>query len=66
MEKTAMDMMSGVKLGLGSAHGHLEVYQCQPHQREGDGKVDEGVGLEITLISPPGHEDIHQGRQKGS
>ena len=34
--------------------------------REGDGKVDEGVGLEVTLISPPGHEDIHQGRQKGS
>ena len=34
--------------------------------REGDGKVDEGVGLEITLISPPGHEDIHQGRHKGS
>ena len=32
--------------------------------REGDGKVDEGVGLEITLISPPGHEDTHQGRQK--
>ena len=28
--------------------------------REGDGKVDEGVGFEITLISPPGHEDIHQ------
>ena len=34
--------------------------------REGDGKVDEGVGFEITLISPPGHEDKHQGRQKGS
>ena len=34
--------------------------------REGDGKVDEGVGFEATLISPPGHEDIHQGRQKGS
>ena len=34
--------------------------------REGDGKVDEGVELEITLISPPGHEDKHQGRQKGS
>ena len=32
--------------------------------REGDGKVDEGVGFEVTLISPPGHEDIHQGRQK--
>ena len=34
--------------------------------REGDGKVDEGVGLEIALISPPGHEDIHQGRHNGS
>ena len=34
--------------------------------REGDGKVDEGVGFEVTLISPPGHEDIHQGRHKGS
>ena len=34
--------------------------------REGDGKVDEGVGLEVKLISPPGHEDIDQGRQKGS
>ena len=34
--------------------------------REGDGKVDEGVGFEVTLISPPGHENIHQGRQKGS
>ena len=34
--------------------------------RKGDGKVDEGVGFEVTLISPPGHEDIHQGRQKGS
>ena len=34
--------------------------------REGDGKVDEGVGLEVALVSPPGHEDIHQGRQKGS
>ena len=29
--------------------------------REGDGKVDEEVGFEATLISPPGHEDIHQG-----
>ena len=27
--------------------------------REGDGKVDEGVvGFEVTLISPPGHEDV--------
>ena len=34
--------------------------------KEGDGKVDEGVGLKVTLISPPGHENIHQGRQKGS
>ena len=34
--------------------------------KEGDGKVDEGVDLEDTLISPPGHEDIHQGRHKGS
>ena len=34
--------------------------------KEGDGKVNEGVGFEVTLISPPGHEDIHQGRQKGS
>ena len=33
---------------------------------EGDGKVDEGVGHEVALISPPGHEDIHQGRQIGS
>ena len=30
------------------------------HHREGDGKVDEEVGLEVALISPPGHEDIHQ------
>ena len=36
------------------------------HIMEGDGKVDEGVGLEVTLISPPGHEDVHQGHQKGS
>ena len=26
--------------------------------RKGDGKVDEGVGFEVTLISPPGHEDV--------
>ena len=65
MEKEATEMISGVKLGPGSSHGHLKVCQVNPI-REGDGKVDEGVGLEITLISPPGHEDKHQGRQKGS
>ena len=65
MEKAAKDMMSGVKLGPGSSHGHLEVYHDVNPIREGDGKVDEGVDLEDTLISPPGHEDIHQGRQNG-
>ena len=34
--------------------------------REGNDKVDEGVAFEVILISPPGHENIHQGRQKGS
>ena len=61
MKKAARDMMSGFKLGPGSSHGHLEVYHDANPIREGDGKVDE-----VTLISPPGHEDIHQGRQKGS
>ena len=27
--------------------------------RECDGKIDKGVGIEITLISPPGHKDIY-------
>ena len=59
MEKAAKEMMSGVKLGPGNSHGHLEVYQR-------DGKADEGVGLGVILISPPRHEDTHQGRQIGS
>ena len=32
MEKAATDMINVVKLGPGSSHGHLEVYQRQPHQ----------------------------------
>ena len=64
MEKAATDMMSGVKLGPGSFHGHLKVYHDVNPIREGDGKIDEGVGLEVALISLPGQ--IHQGRQKGS
>ena len=65
MEKAAKDMitMSRVKLAPGSSHG--QSFKVNPI-REGDGKVDEGVGFEVTLISPPGHEDIHQGRKKGS
>ena len=64
MEKAAMDMMSGVKLGPGSSPGHLEDHHDVNPIRESDGKVDEGVGLEVALISLPGQ--IHQGRQKGS
>ena len=66
MEKAAKDMMSGVKLGPGSSHGHIEVYLDVNPIREGDGKIVEGVGLEVALISPPGHGDIHQGHNKGS
>ena len=66
MKKAARDMMSGLKLGPSSSHGHFEVYHDANPIREGDGKVDEGVGFEVTLISPSGHEDIQQGRQKGS
>ena len=65
MEKAAKEMMSGVKLGPGNSHATLKSINVNSI-REGDGKVDEGVGFEITLISPPGHEDKHQGRQKGS
>ena len=64
MKKTARDMMSGLKLGPGSSHGHFEVYHDANPIRECDGKVYEGVGLEVALISLPGQ--IHQGRQKGS
>ena len=42
----------------------LKSINVNPTSREGDGKVDEGVGFEVTLISPPGHEDIHQGAKK--
>ena len=49
MEKAATDMMSGVKLGPGSSHGHLKVYHDVNPIRESDGKVDEGVGLEVAL-----------------
>ena len=49
MEKAATDMMSGVKLGPGSFHGHLKVYHYVNPIRESDGKVDEGVGLEVAL-----------------
>ena len=66
MEKAASDMMSRVKLVPGRSHGHLEVHHHVKSIREGDGRVDEGVGLEVALVSPPGHEDIHQGRPKGS
>ena len=62
MKKAARDMMSGLKLGPGSSHGHFEVYHDANPIREGDGKVYEGVGLEVALISLPGQ--IHQGRQK--
>ena len=58
--------MSGLKLGPGSSHGHFEVYHDANPIREGDDKVYEGVGLDVALISLPGHEEIHQGRQKGS
>ena len=64
MKKAARDMMSGLKLGPGSSHGHFEVYHDANPIREGDGKVYEGVGLEVALISLPGQ--IHQGHQKGS
>ena len=66
MEKAAKDMMSGVKLSPVSSHGHLEVYHDANPIRESDGKVYEGVDLDVALISLPGHEEIHQGRQKGS
>ena len=33
---------------------------------DADSRVYEGVGLEEALISLPGHEEIHQGHQKGS
>ena len=46
--------MSGLKLGPGSSHGHFEVYHDANPIREGDGKVYEGVGLEVALISLPG------------
>ena len=58
--------MSGLKLGPGSSHGHFEVYHDANLIREGDGKFYEGVGVEVTLISLPGHEEINQWRQKGS
>ena len=58
--------MSGLKLGPGSSHGHFDVYYDANPIREGDGKDNEGVGLEVALINLPGHEEIHQGRQKGS
>ena len=61
-----MDMMSGVRLGPGSSHGHLEVHHDVNPIREGGGRVDVGVGLEVALLSPPWHEDINQGRPKGS
>ena len=64
MKKTARDMMSGLKLGPGSSHGHFEVYHDANPIREGDGKVYEGVGLDVALISLPGQ--IHQGHQKVS
>ena len=48
MKKAARDMMSGLKLGPGSSHGHFEVYHDANPIREGDGKVYEGVGLEIA------------------
>ena len=54
-------MMSRLKLGSGSSHGHFEVYHDANPIREGDGKVYEGVGLDVALISLPGHEEIHQG-----
>ena len=65
MEKAAKDMMSGVKLGPAALMATSKSININPI-KEGDGKVNEGVGFEVTLISPPGHEDIHQGRQKGS
>ena len=50
--------------GKGS-HGYDEWGQARSRQlswpprsqptREGDGKVDQEVGLEVALISPPGH-----------
>ena len=43
---------------------HFEVYHDAKPIREGDGKVYEGVGLDVALISLPGQ--IHQGRQKVS
>ena len=64
MEKAATDMISVVKLGPGSSHGHFEVYHDANPIREGDSKVYEGVGLDVALISLPGQ--IHQGRQKVS
>ena len=66
MKKTARDMMSGLKLGPGSSHGHFEVYHDANPIREGDGKVYEGVGLDVALINLPGHEEIHQKKQKSS
>ena len=64
MKKAAREMMSGLKLGPGSSRGHFEVYHDANPIREGDGKVYEGVGLDVALISLPGQ--IHQGRQKVS
>ena len=66
MKKAAMDMMSGLKLGSGSSHGHFEVYHDANPIREGDGKVYEGGGLDVALINLPGHEEIHQKKQKSS
>ena len=48
MKKAARDMMSGLKLGPGSSHGHFEVYHDANPIREGDDKVYVGVGLEVT------------------
>ena len=40
MEKAATDMMSGLKLGTGSSHGHLEVHHDVNPIKEGGGRVD--------------------------
>ena len=55
MEKEATDMMRGVKLGPGSSHATSKSNRMPTHTREGDGKVDQEVGLVVALISPPGH-----------
>ena len=62
MEKASTDMMSGVKLGPGSSHGHPDVNPT----RKGGGRVNVGVALEVPVMSPPWHEDINQGRPKRS